>query len=215
MQKHAEFTCLSISPIDLSPPGIALATARAGGVGILDHEYCHGGSLVRAVDNLRWLLGLTPRNQRIGLRLALTRLDNDTVSALLEPLSQRDHWLILCRWQPDGLAQQMSRLPSCAKRRTLLEVSDAAQISGLSAMPASIDGLVAKGSESGGWVGGESAFVLAQKLLSKSILPVYVQGGIGVYTAAACRAGGAAGVVAEASSRLSQQQCVDHLELTE
>src|SRR5262249_61759331 len=58
-----------------------------------------------------------------------------------------------------------------------------------------IDGLIARGHEAGGWVGPDSSFILLQKLLAAQSRPVFVQGGIGVQGAAACRAGGAAGVV--------------------
>ena len=34
------FNCLTITPIELAHPGLAVATARTGGIGILDREYC-------------------------------------------------------------------------------------------------------------------------------------------------------------------------------
>ena len=46
--------------------------------------------------------------------------------------------------------------------------------------------MIAKGHEAGGWVGEESAFVLLQRLLPRLDVPVLVQGGIGLHTAAAC-----------------------------
>ena len=52
-----------------------------------------------------------------------------------------------------------------------------------------------KGSEAGGRVGDSSAFILAQQVLVRTTLPVNVQGGMGPQAAAACLAGGAAGVV--------------------
>ncbi len=57
------------------------------------------------------------------------------------------------------------------------------------------DGLVAKGSESGGRVGDETTFVLLQRLAAELTLPIYARGGIGLHTAAAVAAGGAAGVI--------------------
>lgn len=52
------------------------------------------------------------------------------------------------------------------------------------------------GAEGGGRVGPDNAFVLCQRLAAAQLsIPFLVRGGIGPYTAAACRAGGAAGVV--------------------
>lgn len=61
-------------------------------------------------------------------------------------------------------------------------------------------GLIAKGQESGGRAGDESGFVLLQRLVAMTEarpvkVPVWCQGGIGIYTAAAAVAGGAFGVV--------------------
>src|SRR5215211_7773865 len=64
------------------------------------------------------------------------------------------------------------------------------------------DGIVAKGSESGGRVGDEGTFVLLQRLVSELDVPIWAQGGIGLHTAPACIAGGAAGVVLDAQLAL-------------
>jgi acyl transferase domain-containing protein/NAD(P)H-dependent flavin oxidoreductase YrpB (nitropropane dioxygenase family) len=55
--------------------------------------------------------------------------------------------------------------------------------------------IVAKGNESGGAVGEETTFVLLQHVLPHVNVPVYARGGIGIHSAAACLAAGAAGVV--------------------
>ncbi len=69
-------------------------------------------------------------------------------------------------------------------------------------------GLIAKGEESGGRIGAESAFMLFQRLVREIELPIWVQGGIGPHTAAACIAGGAAGVVVD-----SQLACLPECSL--
>ena len=60
---------------------------------------------------------------------------------------------------------------------------------------AGFDGLVAKGSEAGGWVGEETAFVLAQHLRGNVGLPIWLQGGIGLHSAAAAFVAGVEGIV--------------------
>lgn len=64
------------------------------------------------------------------------------------------------------------------------------------------DALIVKGCEAGGRVGEETSFVLLQRLLAQLELPLWVQGGIGVHTAPALRAGGAHGVVLDAQLAL-------------
>ncbi|TBR61053.1 6-deoxyerythronolide-B synthase [Westiellopsis prolifica IICB1] len=189
----SQFICLSISPIDLAHPGIAVATSRAGGIGILDTEFCHHPK--QASDNLDQLLALINPNQSIGLRLSAAQVASS--HALLTRLSNQPHWLILCGWYPNTLEKVAASLPAGRSRQLLLEITDVEQAQALNshAQQINIDGLVARGHESGGWVGEDSAFILLQKLLSIQSRPVYVQGGIGIHTAAACRAAGAAGVV--------------------
>ncbi|RME27335.1 MAG: hypothetical protein D6798_04790, partial [Deltaproteobacteria bacterium] len=82
-----------------------------------------------------------------------------------------------------------------APRTVLVEVTDVDQAR--AAVAAGADGLVATGWESGGVVGEETSFVLLQHLLAEVSVPIWVRGGLGPHAAAACVAGGAAGVVVD------------------
>ncbi|HEX4219047.1 MAG TPA: beta-ketoacyl synthase N-terminal-like domain-containing protein, partial [Acidimicrobiales bacterium] len=64
---------------------------------------------------------------------------------------------------------------------------------------------VAKGSESGGAIGEETAFVLLQALVDHIDVPIWLQGGIGLHTAAAAITGGATGVVLDAQVALTTE----------
>ncbi|MEZ4402977.1 MAG: SDR family NAD(P)-dependent oxidoreductase [Kofleriaceae bacterium] len=75
----------------------------------------------------------------------------------------------------------------------LVQVTSLAEAAAAAAAGAA--GLIAKGSEAGGRVGELTTFVLVQALVAAGQLPVWAQGGVGLHTAAACVAGGAAGVV--------------------
>lgn len=188
-----DFICLSLTPIDLAHTGLAVATARAGGVAVLDREFCKAVDLPRASGNLKRLLELVGDDMQVGLRLRADQIDESR--ALLEQLCGRSHWLILCGWDARALSELQSSLPPALMARSLLlEITNVNQLSGLTD-DAPVQGFVARGHESGGWVGDDSAFILSQKLLAAQSLPVYVQGGIGIHNAAACRAVGAAGVV--------------------
>ncbi len=188
------FTCCSLNPIDLAHPGIAVATVRAGGVGLLDGEFCGdlGGEV--AQKNLSGLIDLVGSQGTIGLRLRVEQILSSP--SLLESLNAQSHWLILCGWKAQSLATTLESLPGAQSRQILLEITDAEQLSTLSQeLIHQINGLIARGHESGGWGGSDPAFILTQKLVKEQNLPVYVQGGVGVHTAAACRSLGAAGVI--------------------
>ncbi len=74
--------------------------------------------------------------------------------------------------------------------------------------------LIAKGCESGGHVGGLSTFVLLQQLKActeiDASVPIRAQGGIGVHTAAAALASGAAGFVLDTCLALTKESRVPH-----
>jgi acyl transferase domain-containing protein/NAD(P)H-dependent flavin oxidoreductase YrpB (nitropropane dioxygenase family)/NAD(P)-dependent dehydrogenase (short-subunit alcohol dehydrogenase family) len=188
----ARFLFASLSPIQLEP-GIALATSRAGGLGLLDCELCPSHDLSQASKNLQYLLHCIQAGNsdgKIGLRLAAR--DLITHAALLELLAGQAHDLILCDWSSRELPELLERLKS-KNRQIWLEVRSGDEITQADAS-LSFFGWVARGSECGGRSGRESAFILCQHL-ARQHRPFLVQGGIGLHTAAACRAAGAAGVV--------------------
>ncbi|WP_072016340.1 hypothetical protein [Neosynechococcus sphagnicola] len=193
MTTHS-FTCLSLSPSGLAHPGLAVATVRAGGIGCLDLEFTPPGDRPQVEQNFQQLLTLVKPTDAVGLRLRVDQLSG--YLDLLEGLHDRPHWLILAAWTSDSLPTALATLPPTSMARHLLvEVTAVAAVQSLLNQPLKIDGLVARGHESGGWVGEDAAFILTQKLLNTGTWPVYVQGGIGIHAAAACRAAGAAGVV--------------------
>lgn len=72
-----------------------------------------------------------------------------------------------------------------------------------------IFGIIAKGSESAGLVDECTSFILLQALLSKTVLPIWVQGGVGVHSAAALLGIGAAGVVLDYQCTFFDEMSVD------
>ena len=107
----------------------------------------------------------------------------------------------------DAWAGRLSRAAGPSHERSVIvEVLDAATAD--AALRAGADGLIAKGLESGGRIGTETTFVLLQRLLASSPVPVWAQGGIGVRAAAACRAMGAAGVLLDSQLALVRESTV-------
>jgi acyl transferase domain-containing protein/NAD(P)-dependent dehydrogenase (short-subunit alcohol dehydrogenase family)/NAD(P)H-dependent flavin oxidoreductase YrpB (nitropropane dioxygenase family) len=116
-------------------------------------------------------------------------------SALLELFRGRSHWLVLYGWRAEKLGAVLAGLQPSESRRIWLELNDHRQL-GETELAPEYAGWIARGTECGGWVGRESAFVLTQ-WLARQNRPFLIQGGIGPHTAAACRAAGASGVVLE------------------
>ncbi len=177
----------------LAHPGLAIAGARAGGVGLLDLQWVDDDEVDRSSTNLEGLLAATSPSQWVGLRLDLE--DVRSRPDLLGRLRGRPHWLVVHGWSPGEIREDLAGLTECESRSVWLEVSDHRQLEHSADLP-DFAGWIARGSECGGWVGQESAFLLAQ-WLARQARPFLVQGGIGLHAAAACRAAGAAGVVIE------------------
>ncbi len=197
MLKDTEPVVIAVSPGDLAPPGIAVAAARAGAIGILDCGYVTPAVRDLAKQNLYDLIRLTSATMTIGVRVRWSAADQALVREMLALMGAREHVLVLSGWDSDELESCFHDLTPSPSRSILLEVTEAEQLDALGRWEARIAGVVAKGNESGGRIGEESAFVLAQKVLSSTSVSVYVQGGIGPHAAAACLAGGASGVVVD------------------
>lgn len=124
-------------------------------------------------------------------------------------------------------AQAIGLLP-CSRRPSLIVVPaalliDSAQVAALKAVApalfvectsvqdvraaerAGAHALIAKGHEAGGHVGEETAFVLVQRVLAMTTLPVYGHGGVGRHTVGAFMVAGCAGVVLDVQLALARE----------
>ena len=69
--------------------------------------------------------------------------------------------------------------------------------------------LIVSGHEAGGRGSDSSSFILLQAVASAARVPVWVRGGIGLRSAAACLAAGAAGVVLDGALLLARESALD------
>ncbi len=187
-----EIVCMTLP--GLPDVSIAVAAGRAGALGILDLS-CSGLEASRsAIAQLERYsrsgpFGLKVRPEDAG-SLDLPTPGGATRVAVLVPSPIRD------------LADAVRRLKERGARVILEATSiDEANLG----VEAGVDGLIAKGNEAAGRVGDETTFVLLQRILQLVDLPVYAQGGIGLHTAAACAAAGAAGLVIDAQLALTAE----------
>lgn len=175
---------LCLTPLGEPDAGLAAATCAAGALGILDL----GDGDRRSREELARLRRTAPGpyGVRVTGRCTLGPAD----------LDGGPDTVVLAADAPWSVTEVASRY------RVLVEVTDLAQAR--DAVRAGAHGLIARGAESGGRVGGTSTFVLLQLLLGEEgvDVPVWACGGIGPHTAAAAVAGGAAGVVLDSQLAL-------------
>lgn len=183
-----EHPILALSPFETPDVRLCAAAGRAGATAVLD--------LGRDVAAGRAALAAMARELRgFGVRVPS--------AAVLAPGDLA----------PDGLPPEVSLVvvPSPAEVGAWRDcgVPVFAQVvsveEALAAERAGASGLIAKGWESGGRVGDEGTFVLLQHLLPATSLRVWAQGGIGLCTAVAALAGGAAGVVLDTQLALVRE----------
>ena len=177
-------------------PALVIAASRAEGIGVLNLEGVRNAQQLHAAFSkiLRHTQG------RVGIRL--DSRDPDLLHAVLPHFTPVVQLVILTAHDTKLLRQSVHTLHETGCR-VWVEVTDIEQAR--QAVTCSVDGLIAKGNEAGGWVGDETIFVLIQHLLSEIELPIWGQGGIGVHTAVACYAAGAAGVVLDAQLALARE----------
>ncbi|HZX48069.1 MAG TPA: SDR family NAD(P)-dependent oxidoreductase [Nitrospirota bacterium] len=191
-----KFQIMALTPPCQTDPSIAIAASRAGGIGVLDLEYVRDGqTALNAVARL-------VRYAKKGCGIKLHGENDRLVDRIGPNLIQQLEIIILTYGNPDSLSQQIQLLKHQGLT-VLLEVTSHDQA--IYGENQGVDGIIAKGNESGGRVSEETAFILLQRLLKGTSLPVWVQGGIGLHTAAACFAAGAAGVVLDSQLALTRE----------
>ncbi|MCC7217974.1 MAG: SDR family NAD(P)-dependent oxidoreductase [Burkholderiales bacterium] len=175
---------VAISPFETPDVAVVRAACRAGALGVLDV----GRDPARARAAIADLASFG--EDAVGLRVPdAAVLDGVALPPCVGAIVV-DAGAPLARWREAGLT-------------VLVQVTSVAEAQAAAA--AGADGLIAKGAESGGRVGEETSLVLLQALAGAATLPVWVQGGVGLHTAAACIAGGAAGVVLDAQLSLARE----------
>lgn len=177
-------------------PSLAIAASRAGGLGVLDLEYTHNKQ--NAVDGIRKLAHYTGND--FGIKVNANA--GDFLAEITQDLPEHLKVVILTYADPQKLGQEVQAL----RDRGLTVILESACLEEARyGKQIGVNGVIAKGHEAGGRVGNETTFILLQRLLKSLSLPVWAQGGIGLHTAAACYAAGAAGVVLDTQLALTRE----------
>ena len=191
----SDFRTLAANVCGWMDIGIVVAAVRAGALGVLNCESaCDRAGIERALTRIMQLTG-----RPFGIKLDASF---EPAGDVLRDLPPQVDSVILS----GGGAQRLAEIVPVARvrsREVLLEVTSNEQAR--LGEELGVDGLIAKGHEAGGRVGEETAFVLLQRLLSESRLPVWAHGGVGLHSVAACRVAGAAGVVLDSQLLLTPE----------
>ncbi|MGH2717498.1 MAG: nitronate monooxygenase, partial [Actinomycetota bacterium] len=182
-------TILAVCPWETPNARLAVAAGRAGAVGIIDLGRDRQRAIQALADASRW------SDAGFGVRVPAG-----------------------CPVTPDDLPASVDTVVLMAgadtnpwrsgSRRVLAEVVSIAEAAAAAAGESGpVDGLIARGSEAGGRVGELTTFLLVQRLAADTSfnLPIWAAGGIGLHTAAAAVAGGAAGVVLDTQLALTTE----------
>jgi acyl transferase domain-containing protein/NAD(P)H-dependent flavin oxidoreductase YrpB (nitropropane dioxygenase family)/NAD(P)-dependent dehydrogenase (short-subunit alcohol dehydrogenase family)/acyl carrier protein len=192
---------LVLTPAGAADAALAIAAGRAGARGFLDLEHDDGSPAAFAA--LERLAHFAPDG--FGVKLGANA---GTLLPRLLDAASRCREILLAGGEHPELSAWIADL----RKRRLRVLFEAVTLDeALHGAALDIDGLILKGHESGGRVGADTTFILLQRwqaaVRARSIrtLPVYAQGGIGLYTAAACIAAGASGVVLDSQLLLARE----------
>lgn len=182
----SEFIKFVYTPIEHGDVTLIISACRAGGVGVLNAEYEIDSRLI--VNQL----GLISKKGCQGYGLKVDVIDEILITGILDYTKKGLRWLIL-----DSKIVNFHEVFILELRRAGVKVLAELNKSCWSNQPLdqSVDGLILKGNEAGGFVGENSSFILFQKWHKQTKLPLYIHGGLTPHVAAACSAVGVAGGV--------------------
>ena len=189
------FQIVTLSP-GLLQPLIAVATQRAKGLAILDFEYVFDPAAI--AESIRRFSEVA--SAPFGIKLSGDA--PDLLARVLADLPNQLKTIVLTSACPQALCEPV-RVLRDKKVTTLLEArclehAKSGEVIG-------VDGLIAKGHEAGGRIADETTFILLQRFRDEVTLPVWAHGGIGLHTAPACAAAGAAGIILDAQLALTRE----------
>ncbi len=189
------FRIVALTPAGQSEPTLVLAADRASCLGVLNAEI--GPLPLLALERLA---GKT----RSPFGLKLRQLAEDSIRVVEEFAPRGLGWLTLDASFVLDNPETLARLADLDVRVIVEAIEWDDRLAGLAGHAA----LQVKGHEAGGLVGEETSFILLQKALRRQAAPVFVRGGIGLHSAAAVRAAGAAGIVLDDQLLLLKESSV-------
>ena len=179
MQHYKEL--LIVSPFEIPNTTLALETIKTGAYPVLHL----GRNLQKAQESLDIMSGSTTES------FGVCFVDNTTLKLDLPPNVSRVIF-------PAGMDISVSE--NIEKLCQVHSLDEAARV-----IDSGISNIIVKGNEGAGKVSAQSSFILFQSIANKYLkkeINIYIQGGIGIHTSAACLALGAKGVILDSQISL-------------
>ncbi len=181
---------MAVNPPGFAGSSIAIAAHRAGLPGGVDLEHADAVAARQVVDELlsakTTFCLFSPTNSGPMGSILESAIGRGLTRVVLTAADSAE--LAVDLGIGAAVAALASRSVEAFVQVVSLEEAQAAQRAGAA-------GLVVKGCEAGGRVGEETTFILLQRIIPHVQVPVWARGGVGLHSAAACLAAGAAGVV--------------------
>lgn len=193
---------LVLTPTGCPDPAMVISACRAGARGVLDLEFAP------SLSEAKIALKKIAKHGRNPFGVKMARFDSEWV-CLLEEFSSEDLGCIILAGGDSTSASPIVEQFRSRSIPVLWEATSGNEIE--QGRQLGTDGLILKGHEAGGRVGEETTFVLLQRWRrdfgpdSDEHFPAWVQGGIGLNTAAAVMATGASGIVLESQLLLTKE----------
>jgi acyl transferase domain-containing protein/NAD(P)H-dependent flavin oxidoreductase YrpB (nitropropane dioxygenase family)/NAD(P)-dependent dehydrogenase (short-subunit alcohol dehydrogenase family) len=191
-----QFQLMAVAPPLWLDTSISIAASQAGSLGALDLQYwSNEQSALKAINELSLFGGGS-----CGVKL--DGLDEALAVSVISALPTNISFIILTRGRTEFLGEEIRYL----HRRNLQVLFEATCVEdAYLGSQIGADAVIAKGNEAAGTVGEETTFILLQRLLEQTSLPLWVQGGVGLHSAAACYVAGAAGAVLDTQLWLTRE----------
>ncbi|WP_422931056.1 SDR family NAD(P)-dependent oxidoreductase [Singulisphaera sp. PoT] len=188
---------LVYSPSAQPEPGIVVGASRAGAIGVLDcGSAINRIGIADAARRVGRLIGDLP----FGVKLGAEHIDKEWIRSLPESAKV----LVVTRGHLERVDWRVVLSVAAESDRLVVAEVGSRQLA-VEAVEEGVSALIVAGHEAGGFVGDDSSLILLQAVLEKTTVPVWVRGGIGARSAAACVAGGAAGVVLDGAVLLARE----------
>jgi acyl transferase domain-containing protein/NAD(P)H-dependent flavin oxidoreductase YrpB (nitropropane dioxygenase family) len=180
-------------PCGSTDSSVPIAASRAGALGVVNLEYSTSPEDGRAELEQLCALG----RGRTGALVRASALES-VLSFAPETLDA----ILLTGADAGDLDRLVTAIHASSRRAYVVALS---LEQGIAAQAAGADAVIAKGHETGGFIGAEGTFVLGQRLLSALDVPVFLHGGIGLHTVASAYVAGAAGAMLDSQLLLARE----------
>ena len=194
---------VALAPGGVADAGVVVAGSRAGALGVLDFGFgVEAGSVRMAAERAAGYL----RRQGLGfgVRLLAGAVGASWVAGLPGELRA-----VFAAEDGGGCTDWAGARRALAGRPVVAVAEVISRDAACAAVAAGFEALVVAGHEAGGRGSESSSFILLQAVLGAVGVPVWVRGGIGLRSAAACLAAGAAGVVLDGGLLLARESALD------